>query len=233
MAAERERGSSGGTRAGRGALVVLAAGAGRRLGGVAKALLPVGGQSYLARIAATARAAGVADGVVVVAPPYGAEVAVEARRLGLAVVENPRPELGMASSIELGFAWAQAQAELAAALLWPCDHPAVKEETVRALLAAGLGEAAADVDARDEAEAGIGLAALDAIIPVVAGRGGHPALILRRLFSSLASCAAAPEGARTVLRAAATRRLEVADLGCVSDVDEPAAARALAAAEGA
>jgi CTP:molybdopterin cytidylyltransferase MocA len=221
MAAEREPGSSGGTRAGRGALVVLAAGAGRRLGGVAKALLPVGGQSYLARIAATARAAGVVDGVVVVAPPYGAEVAVEARRLGLSVVENPRPELGMASSIELGFAWAQAHAELAAALLWPCDHPVVKEETVRALLAAGL----ADVDAGASAEAGP-----DAVIPTVSGRGGHPALILRRLFSSLARCAALPEGARTVLRAAATHRLEVSDLGCVSDVDDPAAARAVAAA---
>jgi CTP:molybdopterin cytidylyltransferase MocA len=231
MAAERiiddgHAGSGGAShRAGRVALVVLAAGGGRRLGGVAKALLQVGGESYLARIAATGRAAGVADGVVVVAPPYGAEVAVEARRLGLWVVENPQPERGMASSIERGFAWAEAQADVAAALLWPCDHPVVTAETVRTLLMARLDGPDLDPDLEPDADAWL----LDAIVPTVAGRGGHPALILRRLFSALARCSTQPEGARTVLRAAAVRRLEVDDAGCVSDVDDPVAAAAVAA----
>ncbi len=201
-------------------LVVLAAGAGRRLGGVAKALLRLGGLSYLERICQTARAGGAGRGVAVVAPPYGEAVAVEARRLGLDVVENRQPERGMASSIELGFAWAMERGA-GAALLWPCDHPAVKVETVRALLAA--------LEAETGSGSGSAAAPIVAIIPTVAGRGGHPALIARALFPALAHCAAAPEGARTVLRAAATRRLALADAGCVVDVDEPAAAAALAA----
>lgn len=224
-------------------LVALAAGRGSRLGGVAKALLPIGATSeasrettpggvndqaapgqrgresplsietYLARIAATARRAGATRGVAVVAPPYGEAVAAEARRLGLDVVENPRPERGMASSIELGFAWA-ARSGAAAALLWPCDHPAVQAATVTAL----LDELAAAGDAQ-------------AVVPVVAGRGGHPALISAALFPALARCAGEPEGARSVLRAAPVRRLEVADAGCTADIDEPADLQALAEAE--
>lgn len=205
----------------RAVLVVLAAGAGRRLGGAAKALLPIGAaadrpvESYLARIAATARAAGVDHGVVVVAPPYGGAVAGEARRLGLEVVENPQPERGMGSSVELGFAWAMAQPQAQAALLWPCDHPAVNKATVQRLL--------------DDANSFAASPSIDAVIPTVNDRGGHPALILRRLFPELARCATAPEGARSVLRAARVHRLAVADAGCVVDVDEPAAAGAVAA----
>ncbi len=219
------------------ALIVLAAGAGRRLGGAAKALLPIGGagETFLARIAATARAAGVARGVVVVAPPYGGAVAEEARRVGLEVIENAEPERGMSSSVELGFAWALRQgaaseeapsAEGAAAgavelaLLWPCDHPAVQVETVRQL----LGEAR-----EAEAEADEDTDPVAAILPAVGGRGGHPALITRGLFAELARCSIAPEGARSILRVARVRRLAVEDVGCVADVDDPAAARAVAA----
>jgi CTP:molybdopterin cytidylyltransferase MocA len=68
-----------------------------------------------------------------------------------------------------------------------------------------------------------------AIIPAVAGRGGHPALISRSLFPALARCADAPEGARSVLRAAVTRRVELPDRGCIDDVDVPADVAALEA----
>jgi len=106
--------------------VVLAAGAGTRLGGVAKALL--GAPTFLARVVATARAD---DVVVVVGPPFGAAVAAEAARLGARVVENPDPSRGMASSIALGFAAVHGDA----AWLWPVDHPAVQRATLEALLA--------------------------------------------------------------------------------------------------
>lgn len=199
------------------ALVVLAAGRGSRLGGVAKALLRLPeGATYLERIAATARQAGCGRGVAVVGAPFGAAVAAAARQLGLEVIENPQPERGMASSIELGVAWAQAiGAE--AALLWPCDHPSVQAATVQALLTAlPAGD--------DEGDA------LDAVVPEVEGRGGHPALLAASLFSALARCAAEPEGARSVVRRGRVRRLAVADRGCVVDIDEPADLRGLAAA---
>ncbi len=215
----------------RSALVVLAAGAGRRMGGVAKALLPIrrgaatgegaeagqgASETYLARIVATARAAGVRRGVAIVGAPHGAAVAALALALGLDVVENPQPERGMASSLELGFAWAAAtggsaatgigDAEIETALLWPCDHPAVDPDTVRALFAAF----AAATPSRA------------AVVPTVAGRGGHPALIARSLFAALARCAGLPEGARSVLRGAQPLRLPLLDRGCVADVDVPA-----------
>jgi len=176
--------------------VILAAGAGTRLGGVAKALLRVGEDSYLARILATARAAGLDDAVVVVGPPHGDAVAAEARRLGARVVVNAEPARGMASSIALGFG---GLAGGEAAWLWPVDHPFVRTETLRALIAALAGHAAAK--------------------PVYEGRGGHPPLIARSVWPRLADCAAV--GARAVLAQVAVVAVPVHDPGVVRDVDTP------------
>src|SRR5204863_505817 len=79
--------------------VILAAGAGRRLGGAAKALLSVDGTTFLANIDATMRAAGGTGGVVVVGEPHAAAVPAAARALGLEVATNPDPARGMASSV--------------------------------------------------------------------------------------------------------------------------------------
>jgi molybdenum cofactor cytidylyltransferase len=144
--------------------VILAAGRGERLGGVAKALLPLGGTTYLGAIVATARAAGAEAPVVVVAAPFGAEVAEAARALGAEVVENPAPERGMGSSVGVGFG---ALAHGTRALLWPVDHPRVTLDSVRALLA---------VDA-------------DVVVPRVGGRGGHPVVVARAVWPALASLA--------------------------------------------
>jgi len=54
--------------------VIIAAGAGRRLGGVAKALLQTGTTSYLGRIVEIARASGAETIIVVVGPPHDAAV---------------------------------------------------------------------------------------------------------------------------------------------------------------
>lgn len=192
-------------------LVVPAAGRGQRLGGVAKAALRLGdGRSFLEHIWATAVAHGVARGVVIAGPPHQAEVLALATPLGLEVVQNPEPERGMASSIELGFAWA-ARRGAAAALLWPCDHPRVAPSTLVAL-----------------SRALAGAPALDGAVPTWRGRGGHPALLRRSLFPALARCQGADHGARSVLRAAQMARVEVDDDGCVRDVDLPADVAALA-----
>lgn len=183
--------------------VVLAAGRGERLGGVNKALLPIEGQSFLARIAAVARAAGVGRVVVVVGPPHGEATEAEAARLGLEVARNPTPERGMGSSVAVGFA-ALAGSPATAALLWPVDHAAVAVETVAAL--------------RERA-------AVDRwITPVHGGRGGHPALVGRALWPALASAADLPGGARAVRDALdpPAVALEVADHGVLRDVDLPA-----------
>lgn len=177
--------------------VILAAGQGARLGGVAKALLPARGATFLGAIAGACREAGADEVVVVVGAPFGREVAAEAARLGARVVENPDPSRGMASSIRCGFAALGAGDR---ALLWPVDHPRVRAATVRALLA---------VDG-------------DVVVPRHGGRGGHPVVVARAVWPALAACP--PEGARAVLRDPRWRRrdVEVDDPGVVRDVDLPA-----------
>lgn len=181
--------------------VILAAGAGTRLGGVAKALLRgPDGRTFLAAIVETAREVGLVEPLVVVGPPHGDAVTVVAHGLGCRVVLNPAPERGMASSVALGFGSLSPKPR--AAWLWPVDHPDVSPATLRILIAA-LGFHAA---AR----------------PVYESRGGHPPLIARPLWSALASCADVEGGARTVLAGADVADVEVGDRGVVRDVDTPA-----------
>ena len=186
------------------AAVILAAGAGKRLGTVAKALLRTGATSYLGRIADTARAAGVERLVVVVGPPHGEAVRHEAWRLGIDdrdIVENFDPGRGMASSIELGFRTLLARAATRA-YLWPVDHPMVSGKTLEALAA--------------------GLATHDAARPAFSGRRGHPPLLAKLLFQPMATCSQNPEGARGVLAACSDAvTIEVDDPGVVHDIDTP------------
>jgi molybdenum cofactor cytidylyltransferase len=192
--------------------VILAAGAGTRLGGVAKALLAGrDGRTFLASIVAIAREAGAGDAVVVVGPPFGDAVAAEAHEVGARVVVNPAPQRGMASSVALGFgalagmparAGAANREELDAAWLWPVDHPHVQVATLRRLSAALMHH--------------------DAARPVHAGRRGHPPLVARSLFARLAAGTDAPGGARSVLASADVIDVVVDDPGCVRDVDTPA-----------
>jgi CTP:molybdopterin cytidylyltransferase MocA len=188
--------------------IVLAAGAGRRLGGAAKALLAgADGETFLARIARTARAAGVGRAVVVVGPPHGEEIAAAARALELDVATNGDPARGMASSVAVGFTAAGSRAGYAdaeVALLWPVDHPFVAPGTVQAVIAALVADGAAE-----------------AAIPTFDGRGGHPPAIRRALWAKLAACGRLLDGARGVLHAARGARVAVDDPGVVRDVDEP------------
>ncbi len=181
--------------------VILAAGAGARLGGCAKALLRSGAEPYLARIARIARLGGSSDPVVVVGPPHAPAVSALARALGLGVVVNSRPERGMASSIALGFA-AIRESGASAAWLWPVDHAAVQLTTLERLVGA--------------------LGAHEAAQPRFGDRGGHPPLIARPLWAKLASCGALADGARSVLREADVIQVPVDDIGVVRDVDTPA-----------
>jgi molybdenum cofactor cytidylyltransferase len=142
--------------------------------------------------------------VVVVGAPFADDVAAHARQLGLRVRVNPEPERGMASSVALGFA-AIAGGPAAAAWLWPVDHPAVTEATLRALVAELEGAAGAELGQ-----------------PRHRGAGGHPPLIRRALWPALAACAHHAEGARGVLRAARAVVVDVDDPGVVRDVDTPA-----------
>ena len=173
--------------------VILAAGAGTRLGGVAKALLSISaaGPTFLEQIVATAAAD---DVVVVVGPPFGERVAAVAAHVGARTIVNPDPARGMSSSIALGFAAVRGDA----AWLWPVDHPSVRAPTLEALRSA-LGD-------RDLAR------------PRYRGRGGHPPLVAARVWPALAAMTGT---AREVFAGLRSCDVEVDDPGCVRDVDTP------------
>jgi molybdenum cofactor cytidylyltransferase len=173
------------------AAVILCAGAGARLGGVDKAALRLpDGRTFLAAVVAAARAGGCAP-IVGVARPGQVLPGVE-------LVCNPTPERGMISSIVVGLA-ALAGRGVAAALVWPVDHPRVLPDTVAALVAAARPGRI--------------------VVPVIAGRGGHPTAFGADVWPELAAAASA----RAVVAADPGRvvRVAVADPGVRRDVDTP------------
>jgi CTP:molybdopterin cytidylyltransferase MocA len=197
--------------------VILAAGAGMRLGGVAKALLRArSGATFLEQIVTTARTVGLDTGVIVVGPPHAEDVASRARELGLHVVLNSKPERGMASSVALGFA-AIADTECHEAWLWPVDHPDVTPATLDVLVAALAQHDIARPIVRTHPRGADG-----EVVVGVTARGGHPPLIARRVWPRFAACADLPNGARDVFASADVVDVAVDDLGCIRDIDLPA-----------
>jgi molybdenum cofactor cytidylyltransferase len=168
-----------------------------------KALLMLEGRSFLATIAGLCTEAGIEELVVVVAEPHEQETRRAAEALGLACVRNEQPERGMGSSVAVGFDYALRSFESAYAWLWPVDVPRVEPATLLAVSAQRRPDVVA--------------------IPTAAGRGGHPVLVARSIWSELAQCADEPEGARSVFRRRAKRilRVPVADPKVCRDVDHP------------
>jgi molybdenum cofactor cytidylyltransferase len=189
-------------------VVILAAGAGSRLGGVAKALLRFGpdGDSFLDRILFHAYSAGgVRTRVVVVGPPHEERIIHEVLDCydDVHVVRNPEPSRGMASSVALGFAELARVAKpgVEAAFLWPVDHPYVREQTLSTLYTWAQS--------------------YEVVVPRYEGRGGHPPLIARSAWPALAACADNPGGARAVLSERHATWIDVDDPGVLRDIDTP------------
>lgn len=172
--------------------VILAAGAGRRMGGVPKALLEIEGRTFLDRAVETSRLAG-ADPVVVVAAP-GVD-------LGLDALVNPDPARGMFSSVQIGID-ALLAIGVDGVLIFPVDHPHVAVDTVRALL---------------DASQGAGWTR-----PVHHGRAGHPIVIGRDAARALLDADPGAQLREALRAAGFTPRdVVVDDPGVVSNVNEP------------
>lgn len=154
------------------AAVILAAGAGRRMGGP-KALLTVGGETLLRRTVRAALEAGCAPVLAVVGQWNPGLAGLEAR-----MIPNPEASEGMASSIRAGVAALPETAE--AALLLAVDQPAANAAILRRLL---------DLHRRDP-----GRPAACAY----AGTLGIPAILPRRLFAELGALQG-DRGAKAIL----------------------------------
>jgi CTP:molybdopterin cytidylyltransferase MocA len=171
-----------------------------------KALLALGGRSFLELVAASARAAAV-DGIVVVVGHHRDAILPHARALADLVAHNDEPDRGMGSSVREA---ARAIPADAAMLVWPVDVPRARAETVAALVGAGRERPGSIV------------------VPTSReGRGGHPTLLPPSAVARVRAMAdhdrldhlieAGPEP---------VHRLLVDDPGVLCDVDDLAALRA-------
>jgi molybdenum cofactor cytidylyltransferase len=198
--------------------IVLAAGASSRMGRT-KALLPLpGGDTFLARIVATLRAAGVEEIVVVVGEDGASIRAAQAgaARPPCRFVHNHDPSRGQLSSLQLGLdvvagcrgargAGPGGDDVIAGVIVTTVDLPLVSAETVRRVIGAWRASRAPIVrPARD-------------------GRHGHPVIFDAAVFDELQRADLAV-GARAVLRAHLADIIDVPvdDAGAFEDIDTPA-----------
>ncbi|WP_377272210.1 NTP transferase domain-containing protein [Peterkaempfera sp. SMS 1(5)a] len=192
--------------------LVLAAGAGRRLGGRPKALLEFRGRPLLEHAVRTVRDGG-CDPVHVVLGADRERVAAVADLSGCTVVANPDWPEGMGSSLRAGLA--SLPPDCPAVLVMLVDTPGVTAAAVARLLAAH--------------RSGARLAAA-----AYGGRRGHPVLIGACHFAEAAAGARGDAGARALLaaRAAELELVECGDVAAAGDVDTPEDWARWSAAEG-
>ncbi|WP_418959891.1 nucleotidyltransferase family protein [Streptomyces tritici] len=176
--------------------LLLAAGAGRRLGGRPKALLPHRGRPLVEHAAAALREGGCAV-VHVVLGASAERVRERAALPGCVLVENPEWAQGMGSSLRAGLASLDGAA-LDAVLVGLVDQPGIGARAVARVRSAYRSRA-------DLAAASYG------------GRRGHPVLFGADRWAAVAAGAVGDQGARAYLRA---HRDAITLVDC-SDVAEP------------
>ncbi len=113
--------------------VLLAAGAGQRLGGRPKALLELGGVPLVMRQLIALSGAGV-DEVAVVLGHHAEAIEPVVQTLPITVVRNPEPEAGQASSVLTGLR--ALSPRLDAVIVALADQPMIDTQDIVALIAA-------------------------------------------------------------------------------------------------
>ncbi len=113
--------------------VLLAAGAGSRLGGRPKALLELGGVPLIMRQLIALSGAGV-DEVVVVLGHYADAIEAAVGQFPITLVHNPSPDDGLASSVRIGL---QALSpKIDAVMVALADQPLINAQDITALIGA-------------------------------------------------------------------------------------------------
>ncbi|MGN8131878.1 nicotine blue oxidoreductase [Paenarthrobacter sp. 22069] len=190
--------------------VVLAAGAGTRLGLGPKALLPYRGRPLVEAIAGTLLDGGCRE-VVVVLGAGAAQVEAAARLDGCRVLTNPEWESGMGSSFLLGNQAADPADHLLIALV---DQPGLTPESVHRLLSSRRpGRITAAAYRRRGSNDGGGTAL----------RRGHPLLIDASLREAVCATVTGDAGARGFLHSHPdlVDEVDCSDQSTGEDVDTP------------
>jgi len=189
--------------------ILLAAGAGRRLG-QAKALLEVRGRWMLPRLVQSLRSGGCRQVVVVTRPELLDPIRERGGCGADEVVLHPDPDSGRSGSIQRGLAAVCGVVrEPAAVLIHPCDIPLLSGEAVHQLLQAWRQAKAPE--------------SLAARLVTPGGRGGHPLLLGRERFPEIRELGP-DQPLRELLRSRPDALLDVprrGDPGPFLDVDTP------------
>jgi molybdenum cofactor cytidylyltransferase len=113
--------------------VLLAAGAGSRLGGKPKSLLELGGVPLIMRQLVALSGAGV-DEVVVVLGHHAQAIEAAISHLPITLVHNPAPDEGQASSVRLGLQALSPRID--AVMVALADQPLITAQDITALISA-------------------------------------------------------------------------------------------------
>ena len=193
------------------AAIVLAAGRSTRMGGPNKLLVPIDGVPMVRHAVEAARAAGLAE-IVVVTGHMREEVEAALAGLPVRFVHNPRFAEGLSTSLKAGVAALSKAVDGAFVLLG--DMPRIGPEHLRALAAAF------------DPAAGRGI-----VVPVRDGRRGNPVLWGRAFFAAFAGLEG-DTGARHLIDQSpeAVAEVPMPDQASLVDVDTPEALAELAGA---
>ena len=195
--------------------VLLAAGAGSRMGGPKALVGPgypaAGGESPVSQVAGWMHAGGCPEVVVIIGARAADVRATLPAHAWLRVVEATDWSHGMAASLRAGLAYITAGDALAA-LVTLVDLPDVRTPVFERVLAA-----AEPGDSADSAGRILARAAYE-------GRPGHPVLIGRRWWASAAELARGDQGARALFATRPHSIVECGDLTTGEDADLPPAA---------
>lgn len=172
-----------------------------------KLLLPYQGDTVVGALVASLRQGGVSD-IVLVTAPDDEPLRAWGDRAGLRLAVNPAPERGMLSSIREGLAAAGGADLLARSgrplLVTPADLPALRPETVAALLRHGFRDGST------------------LLVPSYRGRRGHPLLVSPARLPEIETLDLAV-GLRELLERHPDQveKIAVEDPGILQDVDTP------------
>jgi molybdenum cofactor cytidylyltransferase len=186
--------------------LIPAAGKSVRMG-QPKLLLPLGGQTVLARVVAAVRDGGVTD-VLVVVGPAGDAVETAALHAGAHVLKLTEDTADMRETCQRGLDWLASQFQPGPGdgwLLLPADHPTTRPAIVRTLLEAATNNPQRSI-----------------IVPVCEGRRGHPVWLRWEHAAALRSLPMG-QGLNALVRGHAENTLELPwpDPEVLRDLDTP------------
>jgi molybdenum cofactor cytidylyltransferase len=183
------------------AAVVLSAGESSRMGR-AKALLPIDGETFIARIVGALKQTQVGK-VIIVLGHNAAELKPRVEHLPAAILINPDYNLGQLSSLQVAVRSLD-QADCDGMLVHLVDHPYVNSVLVDAMIRRFYDSKKLIV------------------VPRFRGKRGHPVIFSRALFGELLK-APMDQGAKAVVNAhrADTLEIETDEEGITVDIDTP------------